>query len=109
MDLRLCLFTWVISNTILYHVVISATSPIKINFNAAVLSQSHSAQPIELLWSFIFRVQGLQLWRFRAKVAVLKGQGRQKFVAIRHAKSGDFGSLGGATKLWRFWAKKWRF
>ena len=54
-------------------------------------------------------VQGLQLWRFRAKVAVLKGQGRQKFVAIRHAKSGDFGSLGGAAKLWRFWAKKWRF
>ena len=49
--------------------------------------------------------QGLQLWRFRAKVAVLKGQGRQKFVAIRHAKSGDFGSLGGVAKLWRFWAK----
>ena len=37
--------------------------------------------------------QGLQLWRFRAKVAVLKGQGRQKFVAIRHAKSGDFGKF----------------
>ena len=49
------------------------------------------------------------MWRFRAKVAVLKGQGRQKLVAIRHAKSGDFGSQGGAAKLWRFWAKKWRF